>query len=64
MGVEAGWLADPMGAHQHRYWDGSAWTEHVADAGTAGVEPAAGRRRGAAPAGARTDDATPAADRC
>jgi uncharacterized protein YxjI len=26
----AGWYPDPLGRHQHRYWDGGAWTEHVA----------------------------------
>ncbi len=25
----AGWYADPLGAAQHRYWDGAAWTGHV-----------------------------------
>ncbi len=25
----AGWLPDPSGQHQVRYWDGNAWTEHV-----------------------------------
>ena len=28
----AGWFPDPGGAHDHRYWDGTRWTEHVADA--------------------------------
>jgi hypothetical protein len=31
--VSAGWIADPMGRHQHRYWDGTVWTHHVADNG-------------------------------
>jgi hypothetical protein len=31
--VPAGWKADPTGRHQFRYWDGSSWTENVADAG-------------------------------
>ena len=31
--VPAGWKADPTGRHQFRYWDGSLWTENVADAG-------------------------------
>jgi hypothetical protein len=31
--VPAGWKADPTGRHQFRYWDGSHWTENVADAG-------------------------------
>lgn len=30
----AGWLADPAGRHELRYWDGVAWTAHVSDAGT------------------------------
>jgi hypothetical protein len=25
----AGWYADPSGTAAQRYWDGSAWTEHV-----------------------------------
>ena len=29
----AGWFTDPTGRHEHRYWDGSAWTEHVASGG-------------------------------
>ena len=33
------WRADPSGRHQHRYWDGGAWTAHVADEGVAGVDP-------------------------
>ncbi len=28
-----GWLKDPTGAHEFRYWNGSAWTQHVADDG-------------------------------
>jgi hypothetical protein len=31
--VPAGWKADPTGRHQFRYWDGSHWTENVADGG-------------------------------
>ena len=31
--MEAKWLADPTGAHELRYWDGTQWTEHVSDAG-------------------------------
>ena len=27
------WHPDPTGRHQHRYWDGSRWTEAVADYG-------------------------------
>jgi hypothetical protein len=29
--VPAGWLADPMGEHELRYWDGAGWTSHVHD---------------------------------
>ena len=42
MSVAAGWLADPGGAHELRYWDGSAWTDHVSDQGVAAVDPPAG----------------------
>ena len=38
----AGWFPDPGGRHEHRYWDGTAWTDHVADRGVAGVDPVAG----------------------
>ncbi|MGH3712500.1 MAG: DUF2510 domain-containing protein [Micromonosporaceae bacterium] len=46
----AGWYPDPSRRHQHRYWDGRAWTEHVTDnsatpadptPATAGAQPAA-----------------------
>jgi hypothetical protein len=33
------WYADPLGRHDHRWWDGAAWTAHVADAGVAGRDP-------------------------
>ena len=29
----AGWFADPFGRHEHRYWDGAHWTEHVGSQG-------------------------------
>jgi hypothetical protein len=29
----AGWLADPTGRHEYRYWNGSGWSKHVADGG-------------------------------
>ena len=37
--AEASWLADPTGAHELRYWNGSGWTEHVSDQGTTGQDP-------------------------
>jgi hypothetical protein len=36
---ETSWLADPTGAHELRYWDGSSWTEHVSDQGRTGQDP-------------------------
>jgi hypothetical protein len=42
MSEAAGWQPDPFGRHEHRYWDGSAWTAHVSDAGvTSTDEPVA-----------------------
>jgi hypothetical protein len=35
----AGWQPDPTGEHEHRYWDGQQWTDHVADAGVASTDP-------------------------
>jgi hypothetical protein len=34
----ADWYPDPTGRHQHRYWDGAAWTHHVADNGAASID--------------------------
>lgn len=45
MAIERGWFADPTKRHQYRYWDGSAWTEHVADNGVQGVDAADGLDR-------------------
>ena len=33
------WRADAFGRHEHRYWDGTAWTEHVSDRGVTGIDP-------------------------
>lgn len=33
-----GWFPDPTGRHDHRWWDGAAWTSHVADAGVASTD--------------------------
>jgi len=49
--VPAGWYPDPADLPQHRFWDGTVWTEHTAPAGapapTSAPEPsrvtAAGR---------------------
>ena len=37
--VPAGWYADPSGRFELRYWDGSAWTEHVARGGQQFTDP-------------------------
>lgn len=37
--LPASWRSDPTGRHDHRYWDGTRWTDHVADAGVASTDP-------------------------
>ncbi len=37
--VPAGWFPDPYGRFQQRYWNGSAWTEHVVTNGVQAVDP-------------------------
>ena len=32
------WHPDPTGRHQYRYWDGTCWTEHVADDGLSSTD--------------------------
>jgi hypothetical protein len=32
--TEPAWLADPIGQHQTRYWDGREWTGHVGEVQT------------------------------
>ncbi len=61
MSVAAGWLADPGGSHELRYWDGTAWTDHVSDQGVAAVDPPAGPL--APPPGAEAAAPGPAAGR-
>ncbi len=34
-----GWKPDPEGDHEYRWWDGSAWTNFVADDGVARAAP-------------------------
>jgi hypothetical protein len=41
-GIAAGWLIDPTGRHEQRYWSGSAWTEHVMDGGVPATDPPPG----------------------
>jgi uncharacterized protein YxjI len=35
----ASWHPDPTGRHELRYWDGTAWTDHVSDQGVTGTDP-------------------------
>ena len=37
----AAWYPDALHRHEMRYWDGQAWTEHVADQGQASIDPIA-----------------------
>jgi hypothetical protein len=32
------WSPDPSGRHQLRYWDGAAWSHHVADGGVMNLD--------------------------
>ena len=41
-GIAPGWLTDPSGRHEKRYWSGSEWTEHVTDGGVPGTDPPPG----------------------
>jgi len=34
-----GWHPDPSRRHELRYWDGTRWSEHVADGGQTGTDP-------------------------
>ncbi len=34
-----GWHPDPARRHEQRYYDGTAWTEHVVDAGNQSTDP-------------------------
>lgn len=37
--VPADWHKDPSGRFELRYWNGTAWTEHVATGGKQSVDP-------------------------
>jgi len=38
-GTPAGWYDDPEQPGQQRYWDGTAWTEHVSRQGQQFTDP-------------------------
>lgn len=44
------WYGDPTGRHDHRWWDGEAWTAHVADGGVAAHDELDGTGSEAPPA--------------
>jgi hypothetical protein len=48
-GQRADWYPDPDGRHEFRYWNGSAWTEHVADQGQLATDAFAGTSAPIAP---------------
>lgn len=41
-GPAAGWYPDPSARHLARLWDGTRWTERVADDGVEGIDPVPG----------------------
>ena len=49
MSEPAGWQPDPFGRHEVRYWDGSAWTAHVSDAGVTSTDEPIPSPEGAVP---------------
>lgn len=65
----ANWYPDPSGRHELRYYDGSAWTEHVSDHGATGVDhqgsgrPAAAPQQFAAPSASSGGGFAPPSDR-
>jgi Protein of unknown function (DUF2510) len=38
-GHAPGWMADPLGRHQFRYWNGTTWTEAVSTNGSQETDP-------------------------
>jgi hypothetical protein len=41
-GTKPAWYRDPFFKHEHRYWSGTEWTEHVDDGGVPGTDPPPG----------------------
>ena len=62
MSTPAGWYPDPTSRHQNRWFDGTDWTDQVADGQTVGVDPVHGGGATAATAAGATQvvPATPA----
>ncbi len=38
-GTAPAWFRDPFFKHEHRYWSGTEWTEHVSDGNVPGTDP-------------------------
>ena len=56
--VAAGWYPDPVGRHEHRYWNGAGWTAQISDGGRLGEDPAVvGADSGHRPVPGRADAA-------
>lgn len=45
-GYAPNWYPDPWGRHEHRYYDGVNWTEHVASHGRQAIDPPGGASHG------------------
>ncbi|RIJ08537.1 DUF2510 domain-containing protein, partial [Clavibacter nebraskensis] len=56
----AGWYADPAGSDRLRWWDGTRWTDHLADA-PAAAAAAAAAEPAAAPTSGHVAPEAPAA---
>jgi hypothetical protein len=41
-GIPAGWLVDPSGRFDQRYWSGTEWTDHVTKDGVPSSDPPPG----------------------
>ncbi len=55
--TDGAWYPDPTGRHQQRFWDGTAWTDRVNDAGVPGSDPLGAGPPTAAPAPSEGADA-------
>lgn len=40
--MQPGWYSDPYSRHEHRWFDGTGWTDHVSDRGVASQDPVPG----------------------
>lgn len=57
----AGWHPDPTGQFDHRYWDGTRWTEHVSTAGRQSSSPLGAAPPSTPPTTAQPSSAQPPA---